>query len=99
MEAVAVDVATQRPAAALILESTFSSARDMAKVLLPIVPSSFVRVKLDCLAKIGKVRAMVEAKNITTEKPTWVWLKAQVKRATEKDKRAVYDWLRRHYGD
>lgn len=39
------------------------------------------------------------AKNITGEKPTWAWLKAQVKRATESDKRKVYDWLRTHYGD
>ena len=39
------------------------------------------------------------AKNITGEKPTWAWLKAQVKRATESDKRKVYDWLRAHYGD
>jgi 5-methylcytosine-specific restriction endonuclease McrA len=39
------------------------------------------------------------AKNVTFEKPTWAWLKGQIKRANEKDKRAVYDWLREYFGD
>jgi 5-methylcytosine-specific restriction endonuclease McrA len=39
------------------------------------------------------------SKNITAEKPTWIWLKAQIKRAPESDKRNVYNWLREHYGE
>jgi hypothetical protein len=37
------------------------------------------------------------AKNITMEKPTWIWLKQQIKRAPENDKRLVYEWLRKHF--
>ncbi len=39
------------------------------------------------------------AKNITAEKPTWIWLKAQIKRATEADKRKIYEWLRSVFED
>lgn len=34
------------------------------------------------------------AKNITTEKPSRIWLLAQVRRATISDQKAVYDWLK-----
>jgi len=34
------------------------------------------------------------AKNITTEKPTWIWLKAQIRRAGQDEQRAVFEWLR-----
>ncbi|WP_423922367.1 HNH endonuclease [Candidatus Poriferisodalis sp.] len=33
------------------------------------------------------------AKNITQEPPTWLWLLAQLRRASEHDQRAAYDWL------
>jgi fermentation-respiration switch protein FrsA (DUF1100 family) len=56
--AVAVEVATQRPAAGVILESTFTSARDVARVAYPFLPVKFViRAKFDSIGKIGKVRA------------------------------------------
>jgi hypothetical protein len=55
--AVAVDVATKRPAAALILESTFSSARDVASVVYPFLPVRFLlRTKLNSIDKVGKIR-------------------------------------------
>jgi 5-methylcytosine-specific restriction endonuclease McrA len=38
------------------------------------------------------------SKNVTLEKPSWIWLKAQIKRAQESDKRKVYEWLREHFG-
>ncbi len=34
------------------------------------------------------------AKNITTEKPTTIWLLAQVRRAGRDDQQAVYEWLK-----
>lgn len=34
------------------------------------------------------------AKNITTEKPTTIWLLGQIRRAGQDEQRAVYDWLR-----
>ena len=37
------------------------------------------------------------AKNITTEKPTAVWLLSQVRRAGIDEQQAVYDWLRRKF--
>lgn len=39
------------------------------------------------------------AKNITTEKPTAIWLLSQVRRSTLGDQRAVYEWLQRKFGD
>lgn len=38
------------------------------------------------------------AKNITTEKPTQIWLLAQVRRAGIDDQRAVYEWLQTKFG-
>jgi fermentation-respiration switch protein FrsA (DUF1100 family) len=58
--AVAVDVATQRPAAALILESTFSSAKDMAAALYPFLPARFfVRSQFNSNDKIRNIRIPV----------------------------------------
>ena len=50
--AAAIDLAKQRSAAALILDSTFTSAVDMAKIILPVVPSFFISLKLDSVNKI-----------------------------------------------
>ncbi|MEX1275654.1 MAG: alpha/beta hydrolase [Bacteroidota bacterium] len=55
--AVAVDVATQRPAAGLILEATFSSARDVARVAYPFLPVHFfLKTQLNSVEKIKGVR-------------------------------------------
>ena len=37
------------------------------------------------------------AKNITTEKPSTIWLLAQVRRAGNGEQKAVYDWLKSKY--
>jgi len=37
------------------------------------------------------------AKNITGEKPTWIWLLAQIRRAGQDDQRAAFDWLRKKF--
>lgn len=58
--AVAVDVATRRPAAGLILESTFSSARDVARTAYPFLPVHLVlRTRLDSFEKIRQIRIPV----------------------------------------
>lgn len=38
------------------------------------------------------------AKNITTEKPTTVWLLSQVRRAGQDEQRAVFLWLEKKFG-
>lgn len=53
--AVAVDLATKRPLAALILDGTFSSATDMAKWIYPFIPSFLIQTKLDSVSKIKNI--------------------------------------------
>ncbi len=54
--AVAVDVALHRNPAAMILESTFSSARDVAAAAYPFLPAQFfLRTKFDSEAKIRSI--------------------------------------------
>lgn len=51
--AVAIDVATHRQAAGLILESTFTSARDVARVVYPFLPVRFfMHTRLNSMEKI-----------------------------------------------
>lgn len=51
--AVAIDVATHRAAAGLILESTFSSGKDVARMLYPFLPVGlFMRSKFNSIDKI-----------------------------------------------
>jgi len=38
------------------------------------------------------------AKNITTEKPSIIWLLTQIRRAGIDEQRSVYDWLRKKFG-
>ena len=55
--AAAVDVAAKNPVGGLILDSTFTSARDMARHIFPFVPTFLVKVKLDSHLKIKAVAA------------------------------------------
>ncbi len=50
--AAAVDLATRRDVDALILDSTFTSAADMGKIMVPFVPSFLLKIKLDSIHKI-----------------------------------------------
>ncbi|MCX6143385.1 MAG: alpha/beta hydrolase [Ignavibacteriales bacterium] len=51
--AVAIDVATHRQVAGLILESTFTSAKDVARIVYPFLPVQlFMHTKLNSLEKI-----------------------------------------------
>ncbi|MBF0461175.1 MAG: HNH endonuclease [Magnetococcales bacterium] len=38
------------------------------------------------------------AKNITTERPSEIWLLAQIRRAGQEEQRAVFEWLRKKFG-
>lgn len=48
----AIDLATKRPLAALIVDSSFSSAKDMAKLIYPFIPSVMLSLKMDNETKI-----------------------------------------------
>lgn len=51
-----MDLASRYPVSALIAEGAFTSAKDMAKVILPIVPTFLLSVKMDSLGKIGTIK-------------------------------------------
>jgi uncharacterized protein len=58
--AVACDLATRHQPRALILESTFTSVRDMAVAAMPLLPvAPFLRTRYDSLSKIGRVHCPV----------------------------------------
>ncbi len=58
--AVAVDVATHRPVAGMILESTFTSAKEVARVLYPFLPVHFfLRTKLNSIEKIKSLHVPI----------------------------------------
>jgi fermentation-respiration switch protein FrsA (DUF1100 family) len=52
----AVDLATQVNSAGLIVQSSFTSAGDMAAAVLPFLPRAILRTRMDSLSKIGSVR-------------------------------------------
>jgi len=52
----AVDLACQVEPAALIVQSSFTSAADMAAVVLPFFPTVFLHTKMDSIHKIAGVR-------------------------------------------
>jgi fermentation-respiration switch protein FrsA (DUF1100 family) len=49
---VAVDLAVHRPAALLVVESSITSAPDMARVFYPFVPWFFLSLKFDSIGKV-----------------------------------------------
>lgn len=58
--AVTVEVARQRQAAAIILESTFTSARDMARIHYPFLPAQyFMRTEMNSLEKIRDIHVPI----------------------------------------
>ncbi len=54
--AFAVDLATKRNIAAIIVDSTFTSARDMARKIMPVAPGFLIKTKLDSIGKISKIK-------------------------------------------
>ncbi len=57
--AVAIDLATRVEPAGLVVQSSFTSIRDMAAEVMPFVPGFILRTKMDSLSKIASVRAPV----------------------------------------
>jgi hypothetical protein len=54
--AVAIDLAAKVPCAGLVVESSFTSAKDMARKMFPFLPTSLiVRYKFDSIGKISSV--------------------------------------------
>ncbi len=48
----AIDAVSKKPVAALIADSTFTSAVDMGRIIAPIVPPFLIKAKLDNASKI-----------------------------------------------
>jgi uncharacterized protein len=55
--AVAIDLATKVDAAGLIVQSSFTSIKDMAAQVMPFLPSFILRTKMDSINKIARVRS------------------------------------------
>ncbi len=53
----AIDLATKVEAPGLIVESTFTSVRDMAAATMPYIPRFLIKTKMDSLGKISGIRA------------------------------------------
>ncbi len=53
--AVAIDLATKRKLACLVIDSSFTKAADIAKTIYPFVPSFLIQTKLDSSSKIKKL--------------------------------------------
>jgi hypothetical protein len=53
----AVDLAIRRKVPSLVLDSTFTSAADMGRVILPVAPSFLLSIRLDSVHKIQRVGA------------------------------------------
>lgn len=53
--AVAIDLASRKKAAALIVDSGFTSARDMSRAVFPLLPTIFLSTRFDSLPKIKKI--------------------------------------------
>ena len=55
--AVALALALERPPAGLILQSAFTSVRDMARLHYPLIPPAFVHDGFPSVRRIGRLRA------------------------------------------
>jgi hypothetical protein len=52
---VVIDLATHRDAALLVVESSITNARDMAKIFYPFVPTFILSLKFDSISKVRKL--------------------------------------------
>jgi hypothetical protein len=55
--AVAIDLATNRDVACLVVDSSFTSARDMGKKFYPYIPSFLFRTKFDSVNKVKTIKS------------------------------------------
>jgi fermentation-respiration switch protein FrsA (DUF1100 family) len=53
--AVAVDLASKVKAAGLIVQSSFTSASDLAAIVMPFIPRSFIRTRMRSIEKVASV--------------------------------------------
>lgn len=53
---VAVDIASKRPAAALIVDSSITSAKESARIFYPYLPTILMKVKFDSIGKIQHIK-------------------------------------------
>ena len=53
--AVMIELATQRKLAGLIVESSFTSAKEMARMIYPFVPTILMSIKFDSVSKVSKI--------------------------------------------
>ncbi len=54
--AAAVHLASEKKVAGLILDSTFTNAADMGKLIMPVIPSFLLSIKLDSLSKMKDIQ-------------------------------------------
>jgi len=54
---VAIDLATRRDLAALIVDSSFSTAKDIAKEVYPFIPPFLISIKMDSQEKVQTIKA------------------------------------------
>jgi uncharacterized protein len=54
--AAAIDLATRRKIAAIIIDSSFTNASDMAKRIFPFLPKALIQLKLDNVSKIKAIK-------------------------------------------
>ena len=52
----AIELASQVEPAGLIMQSSFTSAADMAAVVMPLLPRVFLHTKMDSVSKISRIR-------------------------------------------
>jgi len=57
--AVAIDLAIKRAVSCIIVDSTFSSAIDMAKKIYPFIPSFLIKAKMNSIDKIKDISAPI----------------------------------------
>jgi fermentation-respiration switch protein FrsA (DUF1100 family) len=85
--AVAIDLAARKECAGIIVESSFTSARDMAKELFSWLPVHLlIKTKFDSVSKIKKVRAPVLILHGTRDRTVPFKLGQQLYEAAEEAK-------------
>lgn len=79
--AMALYLATERPVRAVVLESPFSSGRDMAREHYPLIPAALLRLRLDNLARAARLSAPLLVLHGTEDDIAPLWMGEAVARA------------------
>ena len=75
----------------------------MPRLTVPMVAGHIVDKSLGGKDELANLRSLCStcnqgAKNITTERPSGIWLLAQIRRAGQDEQKAALDWLRKKFG-